>query len=221
MGNISASTRLTATARVVLLALVAFVLATVASISSAAPAAAHAEWLGSSPEVDATVDVLPAALTLTFSSDLLDAEGATEIVVTDEAGTSVTVGTPTVDGAVVTQQLADEASAGLYNVIWKVVYADGHADSKEFSFTVSTSTLPSSSPSPEPTATSNESATTQPEASSTPVTTTEEPGTDVGMTIAWVLLIILAIALIALVSVITIRKRRSANGPDVTDSSAR
>ena len=53
-------------------------------------ASAHDSLIASSPEADGTVETLPTELTLTFSAKLIDGEGATEIVVTDPAGTPVT-----------------------------------------------------------------------------------------------------------------------------------
>ena len=103
-------------------------------------ASAHDSLLASSPEADSTVDTLPAELTLTFSAKLIDETGATEVVVTDPSGNSVTEGAATVEGAIVTQQLATEAPAGAYHVIWKVVSSDGHPTSGEFDFTVANST---------------------------------------------------------------------------------
>ena len=114
-------------------------------------ASAHDSLLASSPEADSTVDTLPAELTLTFSAKLIDETGATEVVVTDPSGNSVTEGAATVEGAIVTQQLATEAPAGAYHVIWKVVSSDGHPTSGEFDFTVANSTetcLLYTSPSP-------------------------------------------------------------------------
>ena len=117
-------------------------------------ASAHDVLLSSSPEADSTVETLPGELTLTFSNKLIDGDGATEILVTDAAGTAVSTGPATVNGAIVTQPLVDQAEAGPYRVVWKIVSSDGHPTSGEFSFTVSTSTVaetPSSTPTPEAT----------------------------------------------------------------------
>ena len=117
-------------------------------------ASAHDVLLSSSPEADSTVETLPGELTLTFSNKLIDGDGATEILVTDAAGTAVSTGPATVNGAIVTQPLVDQAEAGAYRVVWKIVSSDGHPTSGEFSFTVSTSTVtetPSSTPTPEAT----------------------------------------------------------------------
>lgn len=182
-------------------------------------ASAHDSLLASSPEADSTVDTLPAEVTLTFSAKLIDETGATEVVVTDPSGTSVTEGAATVEGAIVTQQLATEAPAGAYHVIWKVVSSDGHPTSGEFDFTVanSTETAPTAEPSAEPT----ETATAAP----APVATAG-PGTDVtpapesddssaSTTLIWVLAIVGVLVILGIVVWLVVRGRRD---PASTDS---
>ncbi|MDR6142005.1 methionine-rich copper-binding protein CopC [Microbacterium foliorum] len=182
-------------------------------------ASAHDSLLASSPEADSTVDTLPAELTLTFSAKLIDETGATEVVVTDPSGNSVTEGAATVEGAIVTQQLATEAPAGAYHVIWKVVSSDGHPTSGEFDFTVanSTETAPTAEPSAEPT----ETATAAP----APVATAG-PGTDVtpapesddssaSTTLIWVLAIVGALVILGIIVWLVVRGRRD---PASTDS---
>lgn len=142
-------------------------------------ASAHDSLVASSPEADGTVETLPTELTLTFSADLIAGGNATEVVVTDPSGASVTSGAAAVSGATVTQPLTGEGPAGGYHVIWRVVSSDGHATSEEFDFTVTTSTVstateePTAAPTAEPTAT----ATATPE----PTTTV---GPDAGVTSA-------------------------------------
>ncbi|KQR43204.1 hypothetical protein ASF87_15405 [Microbacterium sp. Leaf161] len=182
-------------------------------------ASAHDSLLASSPEADSTVDTLPAESTLTFSAKLIDETGATEVVVTDPSGNSVTEGAATVEGAIVTQQLATEAPAGAYHVIWKVVSSDGHPTSGEFDFTVanSTETAPTAEPSAEPT----ETATAAP----APVATAG-PGTDVtpapesddssaSTTLIWVLAIVGVLVILGIVVWLVVRGRRD---PASTDS---
>jgi methionine-rich copper-binding protein CopC len=182
-------------------------------------ASAHDSLLASSPEADSTVDTLPAELTLTFSAKLIDETGATEVVVTDPSGTSVTEGAATVEGAIVTQQLATEAPAGAYHVIWKVVSSDGHPTSGEFDFTVANSTeaAPTAEPSAEPT----DTATAAPAP-----TTTAGPGTEAtpapesddssaSTTLIWVLAIAGALVIAGIVIWLVVRGRRD---PASTDS---
>lgn len=122
------------TLRSFLLGLFAALLA-VLSLTIASPASAHDELIGASPSVNGQVDALPNEITLTFSGVLIDQPGATQVVVTDAAGTSLTDGDPALDGTRLTQQLAGTAS-GPVTVIWRVVSSDGHPVSGQFTFTV-------------------------------------------------------------------------------------
>ena len=182
-------------------------------------ASAHDSLLASSPEADSTVDTLPAELTLTFSAKLIDETGATEVVVTDPSGNSVTEGAATVEGAIVTQQLATEAPAGAYHVIWKVVSSDGHPTSGEFDFTVanSTETAPTAEPSAEPTETAT--AAPAPVATAGPGTdVTPAPGSDdssASTTLIWVLAIVGVLVILGIVVWLVVRGRRD---PASTDS---
>lgn len=184
-------------------------------------ASAHDSLLSSSPEADGTVETLPAELTLTFSAKLIDGEGATEVVVTDPSGASVTDGAATVNGAIVTQPLAsDGTAAGIYHVIWKIVSSDGHPTSGEFDFTVSTATEPTAPPAIDPTATAEPSASAVPvetsEPSATPAPEEESPAG------AWIwVLVIAGIAVIGIgaVTAYSIRRRGSSTGTP-TDGSA-
>jgi len=101
----------------------------------ATPASAHDELIGSTPAADAQIDALPAELQLTFSGVLMDEPGATQVVVTDAAGTALAAGDPVLDGTRLTQPLAGSAS-GTVTVLWRVVSSDGHPVSGELSFTV-------------------------------------------------------------------------------------
>ncbi|WP_425841469.1 copper resistance CopC family protein [Microbacterium sp. PA5] len=124
------------------------VLAGLLLAGSASPALAHDELLGTDPAEGAVLDEAPEAITLTFSGVLLDGDGATEIVVTDAAGTDLTAGEPVLDGVRATQPL-DGAASGTIEVAWRVVSSDGHPISGEFSFAVGEASSPTSeSPAP-------------------------------------------------------------------------
>ena len=181
-------------------------------------ASAHDSLLASSPEADSTVDTLPTALTLTFSAKLIDETGATEVVVTDPSGNSVTDGAATVEGAIVTQPLAAEAPAGVYHVIWKVVSSDGHPTSGEFEFTVTNSTeaAPTSEPGSEPTA--SVTAAPEPAATAGPGTdATPAPESDdsaAPMTMIWVLSIVGVLVIVGIVVWLVVRGRRDPASAD-------
>ena len=128
-------------------------LAAIGIVFAGAPAWAHDELIGSDPAVGAQVDALPAEITLTFSGVLLDEPGATDVVVTDAAGTDLTSGDPVIDGTRLTQQLGGSA-VGEVTVIWRVVSSDGHPVSDRFTFSVSgggTDTPEGTAPAPAPT----------------------------------------------------------------------
>ncbi|WP_217184349.1 copper resistance protein CopC [Streptomyces sp. AC495_CC817] len=175
-------------------------------------ASAHDALLTSSPEADSTVETLPGELTLTFSNKLIDGAGATEVVVTDAEGTTVTDGAATVNGAVVTQPLVAEAAAGAYHVIWKIVSSDGHPTSGEFDFTVSTSTIPAT-PSAEPT---DDAATAPPTAQSTaPATTPAAPPAEGDGIGPWLLAIVGGLVVVAVIVVLLSRRgNRASTGED-------
>lgn len=105
---------------------------------AAAPAAfAHDELVRTDPANGATLERLPPVVTLTFAEAPDGAPGATLVEVLGPAGAAVQQGAPAVEGDVVAQRLkAGIAAAGTYSVRFKVVSADGHPVSGEFSFTV-------------------------------------------------------------------------------------
>ncbi|MBD8023888.1 copper resistance CopC family protein [Microbacterium gallinarum] len=183
-------------ARVLALAaalLVAFALLLV----PASPAHAHDELIGSSPSADSTVEGVPAQLALTFSGAIATDAGASEVAVTDAAGTSLIDGAPTAQDNVLTQPLTGEAS-GEITVLWKVVSSDGHPISGRFAFTVTPASTPTptatGTPAPTPTPTETSEPTQEPTAtpSATVPADSETTGSDVW---PWVLVGIVVIAL--------------------------
>lgn len=190
-------------------ALAATLLAALLVLFSPLPASAHDALVSSSPAADTEVDVLPADLTLTFSAKLIGGEGATEVVVTDAEGDSVTEGPATVDGAVVTQPLASSAPAGQYHVIWKVVSSDGHPTSGEYYFTVTTGSeaSPSAQPTAAPTsAAPSESASAAPEPTSTPAA--EADGGSDATAWIWVISIVGILVAVGVAVWLSVRGRR-------------
>jgi len=190
---------------------------------TAHPASAHDSLVASDPAADSTVDTLPTELTLTFSAKLIDGDGATEVVVTDPTGASVTDGPATVDGAMVTQPLATAADAGSYHVIWKVVSSDGHPTSGEFSFTVATGTATAApTADPTPTAAPSEEATSP--ASSSEPTPSSTDGTPADRdsflgVLPWIIVLVVGVAGAgAIVAVLMARARR--NGPEADSDAA-
>lgn len=120
----------------------------------ASPAFAHDSLVGSTPEAGASVEQAPEAITLEYSSNLIDAGTLVEVTAAD--GTVVSTGTPSVVGTEVTQQLEPELAAGDYTVTWRVTSSDGHpidseTNGPEIPFTVTVGAeTPEASPTPEP-----------------------------------------------------------------------
>jgi methionine-rich copper-binding protein CopC len=182
-------------------ALAGLVLALIALVWTAAPASAHDELLSSDPAAGTTVDELPAAITLSFSAELLSDGSSTVVQVTDAAGSALVDGAPIVDGAVVTQPLTS-GSAGTVSVAWRVVSSDGHPISGEFSFEAA-SAAPAPTPTSEPTASASATSAptttaAAPTESSTPAPTeTTESGTIDAL--PWVIGAVILVVVIALV----------------------
>ena len=170
----------------------------------ASPAYAHDELVSSDPAADAAVDALPAELTLTFSGELATDPGATELQVTDAAGTDLADGDPVVEGAVVTQALAGEAS-GAVTVLWKVVSSDGHPISGELAFTVAAVSTPT--PTPTDTAIAPPVETPTEEPTPTPIETAAP--VDAGAAaVPWILLAVLGVAVLGGITYLLVSRAR-------------
>lgn len=167
------------------------------ALATAAPAHAHDELIGSEPAQGATVDALPAELTLTFSAAIADQDGASIVEVTDASGTTLADGSPSVQDNVLTQALEGEAS-GAVTVLWKVVSSDGHPISGEFTFTVGDESAPGQQISPQPTGTE----------------LTDDMSVDWGATLlANLLPVLLGAAVMAAIIVAVVFARRRRGGP--------
>jgi copper resistance protein C len=105
---------------------------------TAAPAAAHNELLSSTPEQGAKLTALPATVELKFAEEA--DPRFVKIAATSPDRASVTTGTPTVNGTVVSQPLAPGTASGTYTLAYRVVSKDGHPISGKVTFTA---TLPS------------------------------------------------------------------------------
>lgn len=177
-------------------------------------AAAHDALIESDPAADSTVETMPSQLTLTFSAVPIDGDGATEVVVLGPSGESVTEGSPTIDGATVTQPLVTEAAAGEYHVVWKIVSSDGHPTSEEFRFTVSTSTLSPAEPEPTAEETAEETAAPESAVPATPLGTEEPvetaPDDSFPSALPWIIggLVVVVVGVVALMLA---RRRRKTN----------
>ncbi|MCK9793633.1 copper resistance protein CopC [Isoptericola sp. 4D.3] len=107
------------------------------TLAVAAPAAAHNVVVGTVPGTGETVTQAPSTVEVTFDDVVLElsAEGSSTVVsVTDADGVQHATGCPTTQDRTVSVPVALGA-AGEYTVDWRIVSADGHPTSGEFSFT--------------------------------------------------------------------------------------
>lgn len=118
------------TLRRILLAAVAFLLATGAVI----PAAwAHDYLVGSNPKADASVTAAPSRITLTFNDIVLNKPARPQITVKGPDGRYYETGC----GAVTDREISTPVAlgpSGKYTVTWRIVSADGHPVSDSLSF---------------------------------------------------------------------------------------
>lgn len=162
-------------------ALVTFLIAFASVLGISSPAAAHDDFVSSYPQANSTIDGSPDEITLTFSGALTDMEGASVIEVRDDQGATVAIDAPGISGTSITQHLAPTAVTGLFTVRWKVVSADGHPISGEYTYTVAPMTAGSDVDKPEgisPSPSAPEAAAKEPaiEVSASPAETTKEYG---------------------------------------------
>ncbi|PWC05345.1 hypothetical protein DCE94_03415 [Agromyces badenianii] len=109
--------------RTMVLAAAALTVAAGITLAGAAPAFAHDELIGSSPEPGQVFDAAPSEVALDFSNDII--EVGTAVVVVDHHGEDVAVGEPVIAGPRVTASLPADLE-GEYQVRWRAVSSDGH-----------------------------------------------------------------------------------------------
>ncbi len=108
------------------------------AILLAPPAWAHATLVDSSPHRGERLDILPAQIQLEFSEEMMT---PANVVVTGPDGSSVTSGSPVVEGSVVRQALVPGPN-GAYTLAYRAVSRDGHPLTGEISFVVGDQTTP-------------------------------------------------------------------------------
>ncbi len=117
-----------------LLALLALV--GLALLSSAGPAVAHNELIGSDPPDGAVVATSPAQVRLTF--DLPLKPGFSTVTVTGPQSSQWQTGPPAEVGAVVSAPVSPLGPAGHYTIAYQVLSADGHPVRGAVRFTLTT-----------------------------------------------------------------------------------
>ncbi|MBG6191160.1 methionine-rich copper-binding protein CopC [Arthrobacter sp. CAN_A212] len=103
------------------------------ALGSASTANAHDELVGSNPEAGASVEQLPEAIELTFSS--VPSGIGSEVEVLDETGGNWAEGDVAIVDRVASQPLRTGAPAGEYTVNWRVVSSDSHPIEGTFTVT--------------------------------------------------------------------------------------
>jgi methionine-rich copper-binding protein CopC len=132
----------------------AAVLAGLALLATAAPAAAHTELESSNPADGAQLAAPPTQLTLTFSEPV-STQGAT-VTVTGPNGNPWQVGTITAQNSTLTVPVQPAGPAGQYTLAWKITSADGDPASGTVRFALTAPavvTTPPATTTPPPTTT--------------------------------------------------------------------
>ena len=181
----------------------------------AAPAAAHADLVTSSPEDGAVLATPPTTITLTFSEPLDAGRSSFKLLAVGtgnvaEGGADVmTLGPLLLDGR--------PLGPGVYQVQWTSVAGDGDVLRGTLTFTVSEPTPAPATPTPAATSSSTEPSTAAPGAAAMPVPSTVPPPTPPGVPdpasvgAGDVLLPIVAtLALVAVIGVLALRRGRRA-----------
>ncbi len=114
--------------------LVAALLALVATLAFASPAAAHTALISSDPAAGASLSSGPAKVSGTFNEELHPTFAAMTVVGPD--GNLWSEGEPEVRGRVAGVNLRPLGPSGSYTVNYRVTSADGHVVSGSWSFTV-------------------------------------------------------------------------------------
>lgn len=97
-------------------------------------ASAHAQRLTAYPAVGKTIYVAPTQVSITFDDDLIELQGANQIVVLDPKQHQMQIGETSLSGATVEVKLRKLKLYGKYSVIYRVLSADGHPVSETYPF---------------------------------------------------------------------------------------
>ncbi|MFN8017598.1 MAG: copper resistance protein CopC [Acidimicrobiales bacterium] len=113
---------------------VAALAVSLAVLGWATPAAAHADFVSSTPAAGSIVAEAPSDISLQFTEGVdLQSDG---IRLLDADGAPVALGPATADGATATVPIEAERARGSYVVAWRAVSADGHPIRGAFTFSV-------------------------------------------------------------------------------------
>ena len=111
--------------------LIVFLAALVLVMVSRSPADAHASLVATNPVDGSSIATAPPSVELTFS----EAVDSAFVAVMAPDGTKVTTSDPRITGAEVTADLEPNDQSGRFTVAYRVVTADGHPVTGQFTFT--------------------------------------------------------------------------------------
>lgn len=115
-------------------AVAGFALLALAIMAPALPASAHSALISSNPSSDAQLDALPATIELQYNDNISDLGPTLLLRSNDETLAELE---PTIKGQVMSAPAPTmDLGAGTYQLVWRVVSADGHPISGSIGFTI-------------------------------------------------------------------------------------
>ncbi len=180
--------------------------AVVTLVAGAAPAYAHDTLIASDPSDGAELSAVPNRVSLTFSASPLTAGAFLSAVGPD--GAPIELGPPTFDGPRVSSTWPrTAASAGVYQLVWRVVSSDGHPIEGTLSFSLDGSAASPTSTSSAPTSSASTPAESTAAASSSP----SDVATPTG---SWFLPIAIGAGAAVLLAIVVTRRRAVSRADD-------
>jgi copper resistance protein C len=107
-------------------------------------ASAHSALVSSNPPADSVLEQPPTLIELTFNQEV--SESFATIALREGPDTQIEVSAPSVSGSTVTARVPGDLAPGGYTVGYRVVSADGHPITGQFSFTVTSAASDQVSP---------------------------------------------------------------------------
>lgn len=174
-------------------------------------ATAHSALIDSTPETDSTLETLPERIELTFNEPLSDISPA---IIVRQGEETVAELEPQIDGPVASAESPTDLPPGDYDVVWRVVSADGHPVSGTIPFTLSGDASAPAETAPDPGAETTEETAPEPTSTDEAVADDDtEPAA--ARSTPWLILGAVAILAIAALVLLLLRRRR-----DTDDASA-
>ncbi|GAA2073779.1 hypothetical protein GCM10009821_10240 [Aeromicrobium halocynthiae] len=177
-------------------------------------ATAHSALIDSDPEADSSIEALPERITLTFNEPLNDIGPA---MIVRQGEETVAELEPQIDGPVASAESPTDLPPGDYDVVWRVVSADGHPVSGTISFTLAGDASAPDETAPEPGSETTEE--TAPESAPTDEAVADDD-TEPAAASSTPWLILGAVALLAAAALVLLLLRRRRDNDDTSDDTA-